>query len=117
MAAAVARARALEGPSYVEAQTVRWPGSRPLWPQLLTGATDLAMAWDPSRIGDQYRPWHERQDAVLRSVRELLDAGATTEDRILELDDAARSEMAAAVTFALDSPYPAPEEALEDAYA
>jgi pyruvate dehydrogenase E1 component alpha subunit len=117
MSTAIARARALEGPTYLEAQTVRWPGSRPLWPQLLTGATDLEMAWDPTRIGDEYRAWYERQDAVLRFVRELLDAGTTVRDEILAVDEAARAEMAAAVAFALDSPYPEPEEALEHAYA
>ena len=117
MLTAVERARALEGPSYVEAQTVRWPGSRPLWPQLVTGTTDLAMAWDPSRIRDDHRAWHERQDGVLRVVRELLDAGATTRDEVLAIDEAARAEMAAAVRFALDSPYPDSHEALEHAYA
>lgn len=116
MAAAIARARTLEGPSYVEAQTVRWPGSRPLWPQLLTGATDLDMAWDASRIGDEYRAWHERQDGVLRFVRELLDVGATTRENVLAIDAAARAEMADAVTFALDSPLPEPQEALKHAY-
>lgn len=117
MRIAIARARALEGPSYVEAQTVRWPGSRPLWPQLVTGATDLAMAWEPSRIGDDHRAWHERQDALLRYVRELLATGATTPEHVLALDAAAHAEMASAVRFALDSPYPAPEEALQHVYA
>jgi pyruvate dehydrogenase E1 component alpha subunit len=116
MRVAVERARALEGPSYVEAQTVRWPGSRPLWPQLLTGATDLAMAWDPSRIGDQYRTWHERQDGLLRLVRELLQAGVASGEELIAIDDAARAEMVTAVAFALDSPYPQPEEALDDVF-
>jgi acetoin:2,6-dichlorophenolindophenol oxidoreductase subunit alpha len=117
MAEAVARARALEGPTFIEAQTVRWPGSRPLWPQLLTGATDLAMAWQPERMGDEYRPWHERQDALLRFVRELLAAEAATREDVLAIDRAARDEMARAVEFALESPYPEPEEALEHAFA
>jgi pyruvate dehydrogenase E1 component alpha subunit len=75
------------------------------------------MAWDPKRIGDEHRAWYERHDAVLRFVRELLDAGTTARDEILAVDEAARAEMAAAVAFALDSPYPKPEEALEHAYA
>ena len=48
MADAVARARSGGGPSFIEAQTVRWPGNRPLWPQLLTGETRLEYAWDPA---------------------------------------------------------------------
>ncbi len=117
MRKAVKRARALEGPTFLEAQTVRWPGSRPLWPQLLTGKTDLTFAWDAARIPDEYRAWHERQDALLRFVRELLAAGATTQEEVLATDADAVDEMARAVTFALESPYPRPEEALEDVFA
>jgi len=117
MSEAIERARSLEGPSFIEAQTVRWPGSRPLWPQLVTGPTDLAMAWDPSRIGDEHRAWHERQDGVLRFAREILAAGAASTDEMLAFDREARDEMAAAVRFALDSPYPEPEEALRDVFA
>ncbi len=117
MLTAIRRARALEGPSYVEAQTVRWPGNRPLWPQLLTGTTDVAMAWDLSHIRDDHRAWHERQDGLLRFIRELLARGATTRDEIEGIDRAARAEMADAAAFALDSPYPDPNEALEDVFA
>lgn len=117
MRRAVRRARSLEGPSFIEAQTVRWAGSRPLWPQLLTGRTDLAMAWDPSRIGDEHRAWHERQDGLLRFVRELLAAGATGREEILAIDADAVAEMERAVEFALESPYPRPEEALTDVFA
>lgn len=117
MRRAIARARALAGPSFIEAQTVRWPGSRPLWPRLVTGPTDLAMAWEPARIGDEHRPWHEHQDGLLRYVRELLAAGLATPGEVLAIDEAARDEMARAVRFALESPYPAPEEALDDVFA
>jgi pyruvate dehydrogenase E1 component alpha subunit len=75
------------------------------------------MAWEPDRIGDAYRAWHERQDAVLRFVRELVAGGAARQDEILAIDEAARDEMSAAVTFALESPYPAPEEALDHVFA
>ena len=34
MAEALERARGGGGPSFIEARTVRWPGNRPLWPQL-----------------------------------------------------------------------------------
>lgn len=117
MRRAVKRARALEGPTFLEAQTVRWPGSRPLWPQLLTGKTDLRFAWDGSLIPDDHRAWHERQDAILRYVRELLAAGTATPDEILAIDAEAVAEMEHAVTFALESPYPQPEEALEHVFA
>jgi pyruvate dehydrogenase E1 component alpha subunit len=117
MARAVARARAGEGPSFIETRTVRWPGNRPLWPQLLTGETDVAMAWDASRLPDDYRAWHERQDGVLRYVAELVTGGHATTDEVLAIDAAARAEMEAAVAFGLASPYPEPEEALDHVFA
>jgi len=117
MGRAVERARAGGGPSFIEARTVRWPGNRPLWPQLLTGETDLAVAWDAARIPDDHRAWHERQDGLLRFLCELLAAGAITQAQALALDAEARAEMVAAVRFGLASPYPAPEEALDDVFA
>jgi pyruvate dehydrogenase E1 component alpha subunit len=112
VAAALARARAGAGPSFIEARTVRWPGNRPLWPQLLTGETDLAMAWDPAAIRGDHRAWHERNDGLLRFTRELLAERVTAPAAVIAMDRDAVAEMAAAVTFALESPYPAPEEAL-----
>jgi len=117
MGRAIERARTGGGPSFIEARTVRWPGNRPLWPQLLTGETDLAMAWDTSRIPDEYRAWHERQDALLRYLRELLAAGTITSAEAASLDGEARAEMAAAVEFGLTSPYPDPEAALDHVFA
>lgn len=117
MARAVARARAGDGPSFIETRTVRWPGNRPLWPQLLTGETDVAVAWDASRLPDEHRAWHERQDGVLRYVADLVAGGHATPDQVLAVDAEARAEMAAAVAHGLDSPYPEPEEALDHVFA
>ncbi len=117
MARAIVRARTGGGPSFLETRTVRWPGNRPLWPQLLTGETDVSMAWDPTRIPDEHRAWHERQDGVLRYIADLVEAGHATPDTVRAIDDAARSEMVAAITFALESPYPDPREALDHVFA
>jgi pyruvate dehydrogenase E1 component alpha subunit len=117
MARAVERARRGDGPTFLETRTVRWPGNRPLWPQLLTGETDVAIAWDPSRLPEDHRVWHERQDGVLRSIRELLAAGDVTTEQVLAIDDEAKAEMVRAVAFALDSPYPDPAEAFDHVFA
>lgn len=117
MVRALARARSGGGPTFLETRTVRWPGNRPLWPQLLTGETDVAMAWDPTRIPDEHRAWHERQDGILRYIGDLVKAGHATPDTVHAIDDAARSEMVAAIAFALESPYPDPLEALEHVFA
>lgn len=117
MATAIDRARRGGGPTFIEALTVRWPGSRPIWPQLLTGPTDLSYAWDPSSIPEDYAPWHAEQDGLLRYVRELLTAGALTRDEVLAIDEEVTKGMRRAVRFALDSPYPPLAGALESVYA
>ncbi len=117
MTRAIRRARTGGGPSFIEAWTVRWAGSRPIWPQLVTGETDVAYAWDPGLIPAAHNDWFSRQDGLLRYLRELLAAGRLDHAGALAIDRAARDEMARAVEFALGSPYPEPEEALEDVFA
>ncbi len=117
MGRAVDRARTGGGPTFLETRTVRWPGNRPLWPQLLTGATDVAMAWDPARIPEEHRVWHERQDGVLRTVAAMVSGGHLTAAEVEAIDAAAQAEMRDAVAFALASPYPEPEEALDHVFA
>ncbi len=114
---AIRRARAGEGPSFIEARTVRWPGSRPLWPDLLTGETDLSCAWDAARIPESHGDWHRSQDGLLQFTRELLQAGRIGTSAIVALDEAVRSRMQQAVRFAIDSPYPAPETAFDGVFA
>ncbi len=117
MVRAIDRARSGGGPTFIETRTVRWPGNRPLWPQLVTGETDVAMAWDPERIREDHRAWHERQDGVLRYVAALVGAGVIAPDGVIAIDDAAIAEMEDAVDLALASPYPEPEEALDHVFA
>jgi pyruvate dehydrogenase E1 component alpha subunit len=117
MRAAVDRARTGGGPTFLETQTVRWPGSRPLWPQLVTGETDVRYAWLPDTIPDAHRTWFSGQDGLLRFVRELLEAGEATPETVVDLDGDARAEMDAGVAFALDSPYPDVAEAFTDVFA
>lgn len=117
MEEAIARARSGGGPSFIEAQVMRWPGSRPLWPELLTGVTDLAMAWDPACIPMEYADWHRTHDGLLRFTRELLAAGAATQDRVREMDREVQADIARASRFGVESPEPAPEAALEDVFA
>lgn len=117
MAVAVDRGRSGGGPTFIEARTVRWPGNRPLWPQLLTGVTDLSFAWDESAIPQDHAVWHRTQDGLLRYVRELLEAGQIAPDAVLALDAEVTARMRDAVQFALDSPYPDPEGAFDGVFA
>ncbi|MGH3223168.1 MAG: thiamine pyrophosphate-dependent dehydrogenase E1 component subunit alpha [Streptosporangiaceae bacterium] len=117
MTAAVDRARAGDGPTFLEARTVRWPGNRPLWPQLLTGETDLRMAWEPDCVPGEHRAWHEINDGLLRYAAELVNAEVARPDQVLSVDDGVRKLMAGAARFAQDSPYPEPHEALDHVFA
>jgi pyruvate dehydrogenase E1 component alpha subunit len=113
MSEAIDRGRSGGGATFIEARTVRWPGNRPIWPQLLTGETNLAMAWDESLIPDEHRIWHEEQDAVLQFVREITAAGLITPSAILAMDAGVRADMKLGVEFALESDYPAAERAMD----
>src|SRR5215467_7776873 len=46
---AVEKIRAGEGPQFIEAQTVRWPGSETNWPSVVQ-PTDSALAWDVNSV-------------------------------------------------------------------
>ncbi len=117
MSEALRRARGGGGATFIEARTVRWPGNRPIWPELATGETNLTMAWDESLIPEEHKIWHAEQDAVLRFVREILATGLIEPQGILAMDETIRADMKAGVEFALESSYPEAESALELALA
>ncbi|MBI2089786.1 MAG: thiamine pyrophosphate-dependent dehydrogenase E1 component subunit alpha [Deltaproteobacteria bacterium] len=114
---ALARARKGQGATFIEAKTFRWPGSRPVWPELLTGETDLRLAWDLKAIPKQHSDWHRKKDGLLRFTRELVKSGRATAEQILELDREACDRIERAVRFARESPEPKPEAALEGVFA
>ncbi|MCC6224633.1 MAG: thiamine pyrophosphate-dependent dehydrogenase E1 component subunit alpha [Thermoleophilia bacterium] len=116
MAAAIERARGGGGPTFIEAQTVRWAGSKPLWPELRTGRTELDMAWGARSTGGEYRAWYEQEDGLLGYTRELLTAGHVTPDDVLALDREVCAQIDAAVQFGLDSPFPPTGAALRDVF-
>ncbi len=105
------------GPAFIEAITERWPGSRPLWPELQTGVTDLTMAWDDSKITGEHADWIRNHDPVLRFARELQADSHLTQEKVLELDKRVSDNMETARSFAIASPLPQPESALEGVFA
>ncbi len=113
---ATRRCRAGQGPVFIEAFTVRWPGSSPLWPELAT-VTDLSLAWEPKRIAGPHAEWVRRCDPLLRAARELVVQRHSTPADLLARDRKARARIAAAVSFAVESPMPKPESALENVFA
>src|SRR5262249_10318562 len=72
----VEHARARKGPVFLHAVTERWAGSKPLWPELPTGVTDLRMAWDESLIRGEHADWYRHHDPILIYARALIADGA-----------------------------------------
>lgn len=115
-AEAIALCRKGEGPVFIEAVTKRWPGSNPLWPEQVTGITDIRMATDEVAPSGEHADWLSNHDPVLRLARQLAGS-ADGKARLTALDGEIRKRIDDAVQFALNSPYPAAETAFERVYA
>src|SRR3984885_13330799 len=115
--AAAARARAGDGPTLVESKVYR-----------LSAHGNLIA---PPGVPLHY-PEHEaitvfgnreeyeaalRGDPVPRFRMRLIEQGSLTPEHADEIAQEVRDEMEAAVQFALDSPFPEPEAALNNVYA
>jgi pyruvate dehydrogenase E1 component alpha subunit len=107
---AVAKIRRGEGPQFIEAQTVRFPGSETNWPTV-PRPTDSSLAWDVNSVPEKAREWYRSCDPLLIYIRELVDAKHASKDEMAAVERQVKSEIAAAVEFAVNSPYPQPEEA------
>ena len=100
VAQAVARARAGEGPTLVEAKTYRWRGH---------------FVGDPAvyRSGEEVEAW-KAFCPIKRFETHLLDQGLASGEQISGIWAEMEAEMEKAVRFARESPYPEEKEALED---
>jgi pyruvate dehydrogenase E1 component alpha subunit len=100
---AVERARKGEGATLIECKTYRHKGHSRI---------------DPAR----YRPNEEveewlRRDPIKRFREKLLQAHVSTEAEIALAEKQVLARVEEAVKFTMESPHPAPREALEDVYA
>ena len=99
---AVARARGGQGPSLLEAHTVR------LWGHFEGDAQAYR--------GAELETLDER-DPIPRYAARLKDLGALDDDAVAGIAASCQERVDAAIDFAKSSPEPAPEEALEDVFA
>jgi pyruvate dehydrogenase E1 component alpha subunit len=113
----VEHTRARKGPFFVHVATARYAGTQPLWPTLPTGETDISMAWDDSGMSGEHEQWYREHDPVLGYARRLLAEGEIDQAGLTELDERVRHRIAEARQFALDSPRPTPESALDHVFA
>ena len=103
---AVLRARAGGGPTLLDCLTYRFFGH-------FTGDKGHGISY---RSKEEMEEWWERCP-IARLRRHLLETGIATEGKVEELEAHAESTIAAAAQFGLDSPWPSPQEALEDVFA
>ncbi len=103
VARAVARARAGEGPSLVEAHTIRWVGH----------FEGDAQAYRPKEEAAEGR----RRDPVARLGAALERRGLLDAAHAARVRDAITAEIDDAVAYAEGSPLPAPADALTDLFA
>lgn len=113
----VERVRKGEGPFFIEARTSRWPGNYAQLPALLGGEMDIAWSWDPTAAPEAVRRWEQDSDPVLLYARRLLDEGALSREDLVQMDAQVQDEVRQAADFALASPAPRPEGALEHVFA
>ncbi len=100
-AEAVARARRGDGPTLLEAKTVRW-------------GRHSAVAAGPG--GANVDKW-KLTDPIPRFRQELLQRGVVGEAQAIEIEQSAKAVIDDAVAFAIASPYPELTELYTDIYA
>lgn len=99
---AVARARAGEGPTLIEAKTYRFRGHFEGDPEVY-------------RTKEEIEEWMKK-DPIDKFKKQLVEAGMLTEKAIEEMNREILDELDKAVKFAMESPVPKPEEAWEYVY-
>jgi pyruvate dehydrogenase E1 component alpha subunit len=100
---AVARARKGQGPTLVECKTYRYRGHFEGDPQTY-------------KTKGEVEEWLKK-DPIPRFRKHLTGMGVLSEEAADKISQEMKAEIEKAVKFAQESPYPAPEEALEDVYA
>ena len=100
---ALERARKGEGPTLLEFKTYRWKAH-------FEGNTlDL-------RPAEEIEAWKKRCP-IAASEKSLLDQGVLTRDDLDEIERRVQAQIDDAVTFAAESQFPEPEQALEDVFS
>jgi pyruvate dehydrogenase E1 component alpha subunit len=101
---AVARARAGDGPSLLEAKTYRFYNHH--------GVQNLGLKY---RTDEEVAVWKER-DPIFSFEQRLIDEGTLTAADFEEVWAAVRHDIEEAIAFAEESPLPTPDQILADVY-
>jgi acetoin:2,6-dichlorophenolindophenol oxidoreductase subunit alpha len=103
---AVARARAGEGPTFVLCHTYRFHGHH-------VGDVDRAYY----RSAEEEQGWRDSRDPIRLAAAALARDGGVAASLLDQLEEEIQTEVKAAVEYALEAPYPKPEEVTDDVYA
>ena len=103
MSEAVSRARQGDGPTLIEAKSIRWTRHSAV----------SAGGYGGGKEGERWRT----VDPIPRFTKNLLENGVLDEERAVQIEQAAREEIERAVAFALESPPPSAEELYADVFA
>jgi pyruvate dehydrogenase E1 component alpha subunit len=102
-AEAIARARRGQGPTIVECKTYRWHGH----------FEGDRQAYKPRGEAEEW----QKRDPILVFRKKLVEAGTIADADAEEIQREVSTEIDMAVRYARESPFPRPEEALEDVFA
>jgi TPP-dependent pyruvate/acetoin dehydrogenase alpha subunit len=105
--AAVERARAGQGPTLLECITYRWRGHN-------EGEEAFIGKWS-YRKKEELEEWMQR-DPIARLRALCLEKNFLSSNELEQIDAEAAKEMEEAVSYAQQSPFPQPEEALIGLY-
>jgi len=100
---AVDRARRGDGPTLIEAKTVRW-------------TRHSAVSAGGYGSGGEGERW-QQTDPIPRYQQVLIEQGILTQEQASQIEEESRQIIEEAVGFAINSPVPAPEELYEDIFA
>lgn len=100
------RARSGEGPAFLQADTYRYSGHH---------VGDVNREYYRSKTEEQH--WKTDRDPIKLHAVWLLDHGYADAAELERTTADARSEMEAAVKFAMNAPYPGVDQVTEDVYA
>ena len=102
----VTRARSGEGPGFLQADTYRYSGHH---------VGDINREYYRSKQEEQY--WKGERDPIQIHGNWLMEHGIADPKSLEQIAAEARTEIEAAVKFAMAAPYPSPDQVDEDVYA
>ena len=101
---AIERARNGEGPTLIEAKTYRFRGHFEGDPQVY-------------RSKEEVEWWKENKDPIVLFEKTVLEKGLLTKEELDAIREKVKKEIEEAIKFAEESPWPKPEEVLEDVFS